>query len=283
MLAKQAGGARHKAHRLVVLTPLAVLSCVPVLPPRPALLPTLPLYIEGQAVGDAILDTGGGYELILKDSFGLEPFEEVDVLAFGGLETVELTRGFRYQVGGIEQTANVALIGVSTCNCNGVGFHFFRKAQAVLAISFDDGAIQFVGAAPEDGIHLPFAAPPPSLPNFDSAFLVVDVESAGREQKLLALLDTGTNGTFLRRGLFASRSGPFLRDRLDARVTRPELGTVAVNVGLYDTAGLPDMIVGTDVMRAWGSRWYFTYHARGGSVTVFPTVVAGAPTRSSFD
>jgi len=45
---------------------------------------------------------------------------------------------------------------------------------------------------------------------------------------------------------------------------------VAAQITLFDTAGLPDLIIGTDIMGAWSDRWYFTFAPRGGHVTVFP-------------
>ena len=40
---------------------------------------------------------------------------------------------------------------------------------------------------------------------------------------------------------------------------------------------LPDLIIGTDVMRAWGDRWYFSFAPEGGTVTVVPHDDSSAP------
>ncbi|MCH7925900.1 MAG: hypothetical protein IIC51_10245, partial [Planctomycetes bacterium] len=43
-----------------------------------------------------------------------------------------------------------------------------------------------------------------------------------------------------------------------------------VSAALFSNDDLPDLILGIDVMRAWGDRWYFRYTPNGGIVTVFP-------------
>ncbi len=242
-------------------------GCVPVFPPRPDTLFTLPLSIEGAPVGEAIVDTGGAYELILREDFGLGRQGEVDVLAFGGIETVAITEDFRYSVGGVEQFAHSALVGLSVCDCNGVGFEFFRKSELALEIDFDRSAASLIASAPTDGVSLEFAPPPEYLSAFDSSFIEIEVASGGRTVGLLGLLDTGSNGTFIRRGILPEASGILSRIRLDVTVAHSDLGTVAANVGLFETEGLPDVIIGTDVMRVWARRWTFSYHARGGRIT----------------
>lgn len=216
------------------------------------------------------MDTGGGYELLLRESFGLEIQEQVEVLAFGGVETVSVVSGFEYSIGGITRTAIGALVGISTCDCNGIGYRFLRNADLVLAIDFMRLQADLIPAAPSGRVELPFESPPDQLPSFDSSFITVEVRSGVRSLLLKGLLDTGTNSTFMRRGLFPPAEGTLLRDRLDVLIDRPELGTVAANVGTYTTEGLPDIILGTDVMRAWADRWYFTFEEQGGVITVVP-------------
>jgi hypothetical protein len=82
-------------------------------------------------------------------------------------------------------------------------------------------------------------------------------------------LDTGTNASVIRRGLFGDDVST-ASDRLDIRIEHEELGIVSAQVRLFDTAGLPDLIIGTDIMRAWSDRWFFTFAPLGGHVTVFP-------------
>lgn len=240
------------------------------LPPTPAPLFTLPLEINGEHVGSAILDTGGGYELLLRQSYGLTIEGQVEVLAFGGVESVSVVSGFEYSIGGITRTANAALVGISTCDCNGIGYRFLRNADVVLAIDFRSLTADLLAQAPSGPVELTFEAPPPQLPNFDSSFITVEVRSGGQLRILTGLLDTGTNSTVMRRGLFPDANGTVLRDRLDVLIDRRELGTVAANVGTYTTEGLPDIILGTDVMRAWADRWYFTFEEQGGWITAIP-------------
>jgi len=244
-------------------------GCGAVLPPSPAPQFTAPLLVEGASVGIAVIDTGGGYEILLRDPFGLSLVDTVEVLAFGGKELVAVTESFRYSVADIEETADFALVGLSVCDCNGVGFRFFRKTGTVLALDFAAGRADFASAIPDGGVSFAFEPPPPELAGFDSAFIEVEVQLGERSQTVLGLLDTGTNSSVMRRELFgagASAAG----DRLDLRIARGELGTVAAQVSLFDTTGLPDLIIGTDIMRAWSDRWFFTFAPRGGHVTVFP-------------
>jgi len=268
------GGVRGFCDALLVATALGLTAawtggCGAVLPPSPAPLFTAPLTVEGISVGNAVIDTGGGYEILLSEPFGLSLVDTVEVLAFGGKELVAVTEPFTYTVGGAESTADFALVGLSVCDCNGVGFRFFRKTGTVLALDFKAGRADFTNGAQEGGVSLVFQPPPSELVDFDSAFIEVEVQFGERSQTVLGLLDTGTNASVLRRDLFgddASTAG----DRLDIRISRGDLGIVAAQVSLFDTPGLPDIIIGTDIMRAWSDRWFFTFAPRGGHVTAFP-------------
>lgn len=244
-------------------------GCGDVLTPGPAPLFRMPLSIEGVPIGPGVIDTGGGYELMLRESFGLKIIGTAEVLAFGGVETVDVTEGFTYTAGGWEAAADAALVGVSVCDCNGVGFHFFRKSGAVLALDFPTGQVALLPGAPEGGVAIPFEQPPASLADFYSAFVDVEVTADGNSRIVRGLIDTGTNATVMRRGVIGT---PFLLtpNRLEVAVAHPDLGTVEVQVTLFDTAGLPDIIIGTDVMGVWSDRWYFSFTRDGGMITVFP-------------
>jgi hypothetical protein len=245
-------------------------ACGDVFPPVPAPLFTIGLEINGKQVDSAILDTGGGYELMLQKSIGLPVFDEVEVLAFDGPEMVGVAEGFSYTIDGTSFTAQAAIVGISICDCNGVGYLFLRKAGQTLAVDFDANEAFLLDDAPSVGVQIDFGEPPDTLPHFDSAFLTVEVSVGSKTLVLNGLLDTGTNGTVMRRGLFDAPTRPLQPDRLDITIGRDELGVVAANVRLFDTPGLPDIILGTDVMRAWSDRWFFTYAPRGGTVTVEP-------------
>ncbi len=246
-------------------------GCGDVLTPRPAPLFRVPLAIDGEPIGVGVIDTGGGYELMLRETFGLELVDSTEVLAFGGTELVGVTEGFRYTAGGWETHAEAALVGVSVCDCNGLGFDFFRKTGAVLVLDFADLRAFFLTTVPDGGVRIGFVSPPPQLPTFFGAFVQVEVAVEGESQVVRGLLDSGTNATVMRRGLVGTPS-PLTPNQVDITVTQEHLGTVAVQVGLFDTAGLPDIILGTDVLGVWSNRWYFSFTAEGGSVTVFPHV-----------
>ncbi len=247
-------------------------GCGDIFAARSAPLFTVPLTIVGEPVDPAVIDTGGDYELMLRDSFGLKVVDNADVLAFGGREQVNITEGFRYTAGGLENTADGALVGLSVCNCNGLGFHFFRETGVVLGVNFASLHAAFLAVVPAGGVTIPFQVPPPFLTDFDGAFVEVDVASGGESRAVLALLDTGTNASMMQRGLVGTASS-LTPDRLNITIGKERFGTVAVQVGLFDTEGLPDLIIGTDVMRAWSDRWYFFFAKKGGTVTVFPRVV----------
>jgi len=248
-------------------------GCGDVLPPDPAPLFTIDLKVNGEPVDSAILDTGGGYELMLRESIGLPVHDEVEVLAFGGRETVGLAEGFSYTIDGISLTAKAALIGLSVCDCNGVGFLFLRRSGKTLGVDFAGNKAFLLDRAPQGGLQLSFGDPPDTLPRFDSAFVIVNVSAGGQTLRLNGLLDTGTNSSVMRRGLFSGATRPLQPDRMAVTIGRSELGVVAANVRLFDTPGLPDIVIGTDVMRAWSDRWFFTYSPRGGVVTVEPRTV----------
>jgi hypothetical protein len=246
---------------------IAIGGCGSFVPQQYAPLFTTPLAVHGVPVGEAIVDTGGAYEVILREDFGLELIDTVEVLGFRGPEQVAVTEPFAYSAGGVFAKADFALIGLSACDCNGVGFRFFRKTGTVLGLDFATMTVEHSTDSAPDGVDIEFAAPPPELTDFDSAFMEVDVVYAGQRKRLLGLVDTGTNGTVLRRGTFET-AGPAFANTLSIRITRDELGTVALPVTLFDTPGLPDIILGTDVMHAWSDRWYFTFAPEGGMITV---------------
>jgi len=270
-------------HRSTLLTTLAlvlggVVGCDAVVFERRAPLFYTALTVDGESVGDAIVDTGGGYEIILRESFGLKLTDTVEVLAFGGKEFVAVTEPFAYQVADFDGQADFALVGLSTCQCNGVGFHFLRRHDMRLRLDYSTMHADFVSDAPTDegGITIPFVRPPPELFDFDTAFVEVVVDSGGESRSVLALLDTGSNGTAVRKGLFAV-DPTVPTERQDLRLTRDEMGTVAVRAVLFDTPGLPDLIIGTDVMGAWSDRWEFSFASIGGEVTVFPRTGFSSP------
>jgi len=241
--------------------------------PAPTLF-TVPLSVEGREVSPAILDTGGGFEVLLREDFGLPILGDAEVLAFGGREVVQLTSGFRYSAGGIETTADFALVGVSTCDCNGLGYHFFRKTGIVLELDFRNRRSSFLNEVPKgDGPTISFVSAPSSLTDFDTSFIVVDIGAGleppapGQQLPVSALLDTGSTITAVRRSLVDSGEYADLQ-RMDITIAHPQLGTLGANAVLFDTPDLPGIILGVDAMAAWGDRWYFSFSDQGGTVTV---------------
>ena len=288
--------------RGILFTALAIAAgsvggCGNVVQEAPAPLFGVPLTINGEPVGPAIIDTGGAYEILLRERFGLSSIGRAEVLAFGGVEVLDVAEGFHYCAGGWEASVDAAIVGLSACDCNGLGFFFFRKTGAVLAIDFENLQSVFLDDLPEFGgtvsgglddslIVIPFAAPPPSLPEFDSAFIEVEVAFASEvgdaspnsseSITLLGLLDTGATATVMRRGLLDAPTIdiPFDRDRMSVTIHHEQLGTLAAEVGLFDTEGLPDLILGTDAMRAWADQWYFKFDEVGGTVVAVRGSVA---------
>ena len=115
---------------------------------QPAPLFAVPLAIEGNSVGSAIVDTGGGFEILLKENFGLDVVNTVDVIAYEGEQTVLLTEPFIYKAGGLETRANSGLVDPSICNCNGLGFQFLRKNALILTLDFAAPSVYFIHELP---------------------------------------------------------------------------------------------------------------------------------------
>ena len=228
---------------------------------------SVPLEIVGHPVEKALVDTGGGFEVMLRDDYGLTLIGRSEVLAFGGIAFVGITEAFPYSAGGYPAKADLAIVGASICDCNGLGYHFFRKTGVVLGLDFTVPAATFVATVPKGGVTIPFAPPPRYLDSFESSFVEVEIRAGGSTERVVGLLDTGAPGTVMRRGLIGSAS-PLIPDRVAVTVTHEHLGSVAVNARLFDTPGLPELILGLDVMRAWGDRWYFSFVPGAGTITV---------------
>ena len=244
-------------------------GCGNILTSSSAPLFAVPLTVEGESVGDAIIDTGGAFEVMLREDFGLRIVDSIEVLVFGGPETVGLTEGFNYTAGGVAGSASGAIVGVSSCDCNGVGIDFLRKRGVILALAFAEPSVAFLPAVPEPGVTFDYVRPPPHLSKFYSSFIEVNVTGNDTSASVLGLLDTGAANTAIRRDVLDDPPGG-LTNRLWITVENDYLGPVTVSATLFDTPGLPDVILGTDAMRAWGNRWYFAFTHRGGSVTVVP-------------
>jgi hypothetical protein len=255
---------------LISLTAL-VGGCGDIFAHRPATLFSAPLVVDGFSVGPAIIDTGGGYEVMLRERFDLDVAESARVLAFGGSEVVGVTEGFSYSVGGWASEATSALVGVSVCDCNGIGFQWFRKTGAVLMLDFSAPLAAFVTTVPNGGVTMPFAPSPPVLPGFDTSFIPVRIDMNGTTREVIGLLDTGTTATVMRRDL-AGNGELQTADTVAISVTHSRLGSISVRAGLFDTEGLPDIILGTDALGLWADRWYFTFTPEGGYITAFPAL-----------
>ena len=174
----------------------------------------------------------------------------------------------RSAAGGFSTIADFAIVGLSTCEYNALGYHFFRKSGIVLGLDFTAPGAVFRASVPFGGVTLPFEASPPYLASFKGAFVEVEVSAGSDTRSVLGLLDSGAAATAMRRSL--AGTGPLLTpDRLNIRIAHEQLGTVAVTATLFDTQGLPDLILGLDVMDAWGERWYFSFIPGAGTVTVF--------------
>lgn len=272
----------------VLVTALAVLAAglthgcgLDLFMPPVAPLFTTPITVNGSPAGNAIIDTGGGYDLMLKERHGLAVIKTLDILIFDGISTAELTVPFTYTAGGFEARAGTALVGVDLCDCNGVGYFFMRKTGTVLGLDFERASASFDLTIPTDAVSIPFAPPPANMADFDTSFLeVVLSDNEGHAVTVTALIDTGATTTVMRRGLIGTVSS-LLGDRVSVLIARGELGTVSASVGLFDTPGLPDLLIGLDVMRAWSNNWHFTYHHVGGMVHAVPRAGFAPPDASA--
>lgn len=251
-------------------------ACGPVPANAPPGLFTVPLKVEGQSVGPAILDTGGGFEVMLREPYGLEVVEEIEVLAFAGTRNVELTEPFDYVAGGIGAQADGAIIGGPICDCNGLGFQFFRKTGLTLALDFAGLQAAFVAEPTSIEPVLEFVPPPDGLFDFEAPFVEVSIATGDDSIQVLGLLDTGAQQTVMKRGLIGSGDA-LSADRQRVLVTQDQLGTISASVALFDGDELPDIILGLDFMRVWGRQWYFTFAPEGGTIAVVAAREAEEP------
>ena len=225
------------------------------------------LDVAGQQVEPALIDTGGGYELLLREPYGLKLVGTGQIIAFTGAEIVGVTEPFAYAAGGVEAVAGFALVGSSICDCNALGFEFFRRSGIILEVDFPAEKATLHESLPPEGITIPFSERPEALSGFDGALVELEVTTSGQTRSLIGVLDTGAPNSVLSEGAFPNaRTG--LTGRLAADLTHDQLGTVRVNLPLFDNPDLPELIVGLDVMRLWADVWFFRFDEVGGSVTV---------------
>lgn len=234
---------------------------------------TVPFTVEGTPVSKALIDTGGGFEVMLREPYGIEVVDRVEVLAFSGPQIVDVTSGFTYQAGGIQAQAEGAIVGAAACDCNALGIDFFRKTGIVLALDYRSRAAAFVPSIAEGGVTLLFDPPPERLGEFDSAFLEVELQSGDLLKRTNALLDSGAAVSALYRGTMPGVAAD--QSFLELDIRRDELGTVRATIALHDNGALPELIIGNDIMAAWGDRWYFVFEPLGGSLLVVLPTTAG--------
>ncbi|HEY3243326.1 MAG TPA: hypothetical protein VGM03_08245 [Phycisphaerae bacterium] len=226
----------------------------------------LPLTIEGRSAGNALVDTGAEGELILADSYGLPVVGSVPIILFSGAMEAGLTAPFTYTVAGVQLRTSGAIVRDSNCACDALGTGFFRRAGTCVRLDYRDGSAALVDRIPDGGIEVPLA---PSLNNsgpFTSAHIPVQINELTFAD---AILDTGANVTAVRALLMPPGSADTY-----LRLSHYVLGALSVpqaRVLTYETEGLPDVIIGTDLMRAWGSVWYFSFSESGGRAATFRT------------
>ena len=225
------------------------------------------LDVAGQDVEPALIDTGGGYELLLREPYGLKLVGIGQIVAFTGTETVGVTEPFAYEAGGVSAVADFALVGSSICDCNGLGFEFFRRTGTILEVDFAAERVALHQSLSPEGITIPFAPQPAGLADFDGAFLKLEVTAGGQTRSVVGVLDTGAPNSVLREDAFPD-ARPGLTGRLTTDLMHTQLGTVRVNLPLFDNPELPELIVGLDVMRIWADVWYFRFDDEGGAFTV---------------
>ncbi|MCC7291109.1 MAG: hypothetical protein IT449_03490 [Phycisphaerales bacterium] len=250
------------------LLPLGLLGgCGNVLPPAPAHLFYLPLEIEGRPTDPAFIDTGGEFEVLLKDAHGLAIRDEIDILAFTGTERVPLTEPFSYRVGDIELQTQGAIVGLSACVCNGVGLAFLKKSNRVLHFDFPAKTASLVDSVPVEAAVVPLSRPTGRLATFQGIFAEVEVTGPDGVSVLHGLLDSGATRTVLRSGLVGAGDA-VNADQMEITIGSDYLGTARLTAALFDTEGLPDLIIGTDLMGAWADHWYMNFDDASGVMWV---------------
>ena len=227
----------------------------------------LPLIVGGEDVGTALIDTGGDYELLLRETYGLKLVGTAEISVFTGTEVVGVTEAVAYQAGGVAGVADFALVGSSICDCNAVGHEFFRQTGTVLAVDFARDRVDLLTAAESGEATIAFASPPQELAGFDGALLPIRVRVGSVTHLLIGVLDTGALQTVVQRSALATPVSA-LASYARGTVEHDQLGAVELSLGLYDSPGLPDVIIGVDLMRRWADEWYFVFDEAGGQVTV---------------
>jgi len=266
------GDSRLRGLAASVVTFLITGGCGSALAPAPAQrLFYLPLVVNGVDLGSAFIDTGGEFEVLLEDPLDLEYRAEVDILAFAGREKVSVTEPFIYSVGDLTLYSEGAIVGIAACKCNGIGLGFLHKVDRVLALNFHTREATLLPDAPTSALQIPVSTPDGRLGLFQGVFIDVQVGSGDSARLVHGLLDTGATHTVMRRGI--AGGGTLLQPDLE-QVTLENiyLGKARFTVGLFDTEGLPDLIIGTDLMGAWAKQWYMSFDGASRSLWVEDTL-----------
>jgi hypothetical protein len=226
---------------------------------------TLPLAIEGRTDGHALVDTGAEGELILAQAYGLDVIGSVPVILFSGATQAPVTEPFAYTLAGVTMSSPGAIIRESNCACDAVGTAFFRRSGLCVRLDYRRGTAVLVDEIPRGGIEVPLTPSVGGAGAFDSARVTIRINETSFAD---AILDTGANVTAMRRSLVPTNAA----DGRYLLLSHHLLGSISVpqeRVLMYDTPGLPDLIIGTDVMPAWGNVWYFTFGVSGGRAAAF--------------
>jgi len=273
---------RHALLAALALAALGLLtSCGQGLPADTPAYFSVPLEIAGATVEEALIDTGGAFELVLREPYGLKLVGTAEVLTFGGVATVGVSQAVAYSAGGLDAQADFALVGPAVCDCNALGYKFFQTSGTVLGVDFGAHRATLTAAIPARGLQLRRMDPSATLPDFAGAWVEVEVAVGGQSAVIPAVLDTGAAHSVLQRGTLPTVPA-WPRDWVRATVAHKQLGTVSASLYLFDTAGLPQLIIGLDLMRVWADEWYFEFTPAGGTVTVVIAAEDTADTASSY-
>ncbi|MCO6436034.1 MAG: hypothetical protein J5J06_03000 [Phycisphaerae bacterium] len=271
----------ERAALVLAALSISLPGCGNMLGTTPYVLFTVPFSVDGESVGSALIDTGGSFEIMLRETYGLDVVGSVDVLSFDGPRTVDMTAPFTYRAGGIQAQASGAIVGAAACDCNALGIEFFRKTGVILSLDFRERTAAFAAAIAQEGVFVPFADPPEHLRGFDSAFLEVDVTSGSTTKRMRALLDTGAAASVMYRGALPGLEGS-TGDRQTIDIRHDALGTVRAGVILHLNDAVPELIIGNDILGAWGNQWYFRFDPVGGYVVVVPAEPSPSNDQAAF-
>jgi hypothetical protein len=220
----------------------------------------LPLEVDGRPAGAALVDTGSEPPIILGSDFGLRSVDVAERCLVTGCDQVVVSEPFLFSIAGIPMGTKGAIIDPEAGSL--IGTSFFRLTQTVLKVDFVSGEAKVVRALPPGDSSIFFFPPDNHLRRPDAVWLEVEAKTDSESKRIWAIVDTGAPRTVVQ----DLALGDVLRE-----ISHPDLGTVRLDVEPlgHGRDEFPAIIIGTDVMAAWGDVWYLGFGDGGGLISIY--------------